>query len=63
MLTALRRFFARQRWMREYERGLNRRAEVEQELLEVARGVRGLPDSEQCRKWAQKLGTPNENVP
>lgn len=47
-------------WMREYEKSLNVRANVEQELFNVANGSAPLPDAEQCREWAMKLGVPNE---
>ncbi len=39
---------------------LNRRAAVEQDLLDVANGKRSLPDANQCRAWAMKLGVPVE---
>lgn len=56
----LHRFIARWRWMRAYEVSLNRRAEVEQDLFNVANGKRPLPDAEQCRQWATRLGVPDE---
>ncbi len=37
---------------------LSRRVQVERELGEVYRGLRELPDKEQCLKWAQILGIP-----
>ena len=43
--------------MREYEQGLNRRAEVEQKLW-LAAGGGPLPDREKCRGWALRLGVP-----
>lgn len=43
-------------WMREYEKGLNRRAEVEEVLFEVARGKRAPLSADECRKLAIKLG-------
>lgn len=57
-MNALVRFFLRWHWMAEYEKSLNARAQVEQELLDVARGVRPPPDRDQCRRWAVKLGVP-----
>lgn len=39
---------------------LNRRAEVEQTLLDVAHGKRPLPDAETCRALALRLGVPEE---
>lgn len=39
---------------------LNRRAQVEQELLDAASGKRGLPGPEELRGWALRLGTPEE---
>lgn len=39
---------------------LNRRAEVEQTLLDIARGKRQLPDAEACRALALRLGVPEE---
>lgn len=55
-----RRVMMRRRWQRAYERSLNERARVEQELLDVANGKARLPDREQCRKWAVRLGVPQE---
>jgi len=46
-------------WMRSYELSLNARAKVEQELIDCANGKRDLPDAEQCREWAAKLGVPS----
>ncbi|HZR35164.1 MAG TPA: hypothetical protein VFA75_07295 [Nevskia sp.] len=40
---------------------INRRAEIEQYLLDCARGKHSLPDSEVCRRLALRLGTPKEN--
>jgi hypothetical protein len=37
-----------------------RRIPVEQALLDVANGKRELPTREECRKWATKIGVPNE---
>ena len=56
----LERFVGRWMWLREYEISLNRRAEVEQELFDAARGKRPLPDAEQCRKLAVRLGVPDK---
>ncbi len=44
--------------MRSYELSLNARAKVEQELIDCANGKRALPDAQQCRDWAQRLGVP-----
>lgn len=44
----------------QWARSLNRRAEVEQELLDAARGKRPLPSHEELRSWAVKLGVPEE---
>lgn len=46
--------------MRDYEKSLNRRAEVEEALWAAARGKTPLPDAEQCRQWALRLGVPDE---
>lgn len=50
---------AEREWMRSYELSLNTRAKVEQELIDCANGKRPLPDAEQCRAWAAKLGVPS----
>jgi len=50
---------ARWRWIRSYEKSLNERAKVEQELLDCAAGRRPLPDQDQCRQWAVRLGVPS----
>lgn len=47
-------------WMREYEKSLNERAKVEQELFDCANGKAPLPSKEQCRQWALRLGVPSE---
>lgn len=47
-------------WMRAYEKSLNDRAKVEQELIDCANGKRPLPADEQCREWARRLGVPAE---
>lgn len=47
-------------WMRAYEKSLNERAKVEQELIDCANGKRTLPGKEQCREWAMRLGVPAE---
>lgn len=39
-------------------RALNRRAEIEQALLDAAAGKTPLPDAAQCRAWALRLGQP-----
>lgn len=64
-LQAWRDYFAPLRWI--YRRWyfvrhsgeiLNRRAEVEQELLDVANGKKPLLSRNRCRKLALKLGVP-----
>lgn len=47
-------------WMRAYEKSLNERAKVEQELIDCANGKRPLQTDEQCREWARRLGVPAE---
>ncbi len=42
---------------------LNRRVAVEKELLDMAAGKIPLPDREQCRIMALKLGTPRQYWP
>lgn len=49
----------RLRFWRTYEASLNRRADVETELFEMARGKRPLPTAEDCRRMANKLGMPS----
>ncbi len=60
MWRRLERFVGRWRWLRAYELSLNRRAEVEQELWDCSRGKKQLPDAEQCKQWALRLGVPDE---
>lgn len=50
IISIWRRWVRQARWMREYEQGLNRRAEVEQKLW-LAAGGGPLPDREKCREW------------
>lgn len=40
--------------------GLNRRVEVEQELLDCARGKLPPPTPEKLRQWALRLGVPED---
>lgn len=44
----------------QWARSLNRRAEVEQEMLDAARGKRPFPSAGDLRTWAVKLGVPEE---
>jgi hypothetical protein len=46
-------------WMRKYEKSLNRRAEVEQHLFDCYHNKRPLPDAEECKSLALKLGMSN----
>jgi hypothetical protein len=46
--------------MKQYEKSLNDRAEVEQILLDVSRGVRHMLTPKECRMLAMKLGVPKE---
>ena len=39
---------------------INRRVEVEQELLNIAAGKVALPDATRCRELAMKLGVPSD---
>jgi len=55
-----RRFFGRHRWLGDYEKSLNRRAQVEQELLDIANGKAPMPSREACREMALKLGVPEK---
>lgn len=41
-------------------KALNRRAEVEQYLWDCVHGKKPLPDQEQCRQMALKLGVPDD---
>ena len=43
-----------------WDASLNRRAEVEQLMLDAARGKRPMPSPEELRAWALRLGTPEE---
>jgi hypothetical protein len=58
MIAAIRRFIYRQRFLRDFERSLARRALVEDELLKMSRGRLPLPDAAKCRELAQRLGVP-----
>lgn len=53
----------RWRWVlvnfRNYPKELNRRVEVENELLMAASGKAPLPDREKCRELAMRLGVPD----
>lgn len=60
LFARLRRFLLRHQWLLAYERSLNRRAEVEQELFDASRGKRPMPSPAQLHKWATKLGVPDE---
>lgn len=56
----LRCLIATWRWVRHYEKSLNERVKVEQELFDCASGKRVMPTREQCRQWAMRLGVPPE---
>lgn len=45
---------------KEYAEQLNRRAGIEQILLDIANGKKELPSREDCRILALKLGTPKD---
>jgi len=58
------KWFVWRRWHRlrcdwDYAEELNRRVEVEAELLAVAKSKSPLPTREQCLKWALRLGCPD----
>lgn len=59
-IAIIRRVVMRYWWAKMYEESLNRRAEVEQELLDASRGKRPMPNQVQLRKWAMRLGVPDE---
>jgi len=40
---------------------MNNVTTVEQWLYECAAGKRPLPDKQMCRKWARKLGIPDDS--
>jgi hypothetical protein len=44
----------------QWDRSLNRRAEIEQLMFDAARGKRPMPTADELRKWALGLGTPDE---
>ena len=54
----IRRFFMRWAWMRAYEKSLNERAAVEQEMRDFARGSPVPPSREELMEWARRLGVP-----
>jgi hypothetical protein len=58
MIARIRRFIARQKWMIDYEKTLNNRADVENYLLRAAAGKEPLPDKKKCCSLAAKLGVP-----
>ncbi len=57
------RLKARIRFLMNHGNELNRRVEIENILGQIATGKRPLPDREQCRVLALKLGTPKEYWP
>ena len=50
------RMWYRAAWLRSLERQANERARVEQDLYQCANGKAPLPDRQQCREWARRLG-------
>ena len=46
--------------MKDYEKSLNQRASVENELIQMAGGKAPLPDAQKCREMAAKLGVPEK---
>jgi hypothetical protein len=58
-VTRLQRWRFAIRFLWSAARSLNRRAEVEQVLFDVAAGKRPMLTREECRALALKLGTPS----
>lgn len=58
-MTRLHRLYDRWRAWRMLDDILRRRARVEQRLFDAASGKKPLPDADECRELAQKLGTPS----
>lgn len=44
----------------EYQKSLNERAKVEEELYRAARGADPFPDAKKLREWAVRLGVPEK---
>lgn len=55
----LRAWWWKLRFLRSYAVSLKRRAEVEQRLLDAANGKAPVPDAQECRRLALKLGDPS----
>ena len=51
------------KFLRDSDRQLNRRVDVEQVLLEVAHGKRQMLTQQDCYELAMYLGTPNRGFP
>ena len=58
MRESFRRLVWRLRNLRNGYHELNRRAKVEVELFECVAGKRPMPDKQQLREWAVRLGVP-----
>ena len=58
-MAALRRFKYWLLGFKNYPKELNRRANVEQELWNCYHGKSPLPDKNQCKDWALRLGVPD----
>lgn len=49
--------------IKELEKDLNRRVDIENELFEISKGRKPIPTHEECKIMALKLGTPKEYWP
>ena len=58
-MTKLQRLRALFSLWRRYPDHLNRRVDVENRLLMAASGKQPLPDADECRRLAYKLGVPS----
>lgn len=63
MSNIIRKLKHRWSFLRNYNRELNRRVEIENELIDIANGKRPIPSRDDCQVMALKLGTPKEHWP
>ena len=59
-LKTIRQWYRLLRLLPNYAKDLNRRATVEQQILDCIGGLAPMPDKEKLQEWVVELGIPEE---